>query len=69
MTAGIYHAADGGEVAFLEFRDFAACLYYAADDFVAGYHGVDGVVPFVAGLMQIGVADTAIENVDDYIIG
>jgi hypothetical protein len=69
VTARIYEAADCGEVAFLEFCYFSACLYYSADDFVAGYHGVDGIVPFVAGLMQVGVAYSAIENVDDYIIG
>ena len=68
-AAGIDQAADGGEVAHLEFRDRAADLYDAADDFVAGHHRVDGVVPFVARLVQVGVADAAIEDVDDDVGG
>jgi len=32
---------------------------HAADDFMAGHAGIGGAVPFVAGDMQVRVADSA----------
>ena len=69
VAAGIDHAADRGEIAGLELRHVAANLHDAADDFMAGDHGIDGVPPFVAGLVQVGVADAAVEDLDDHIGG
>ena len=34
----------------------------AADDLVAGDHGIDGVAPLVAGHVQVRVADSAVED-------
>ena len=65
MVAGIEHAADGGEIAFLEILDGATDFGDATDNFVAGNAGVDGghgVLPLVANLMEVGVADAAEEN-------
>ena len=58
-ATGIDHTADGGEVADLELRDFSADGLYGSDNLVAGNHGVNGVVPLVAGLMDVGVANAA----------
>ncbi len=66
-AVGVDHAADGGEIAGLEFLNCGADLGDAADDLVPGNAGIDGghhVVPLVAGLVQVGVADAAEENVD-----
>src|SRR4051812_14848709 len=67
-AAGVNHAADGGEIALFEFRDGTAGLDYASYDFVAGHDGVDRIVPLVARLVEIGVADAAIQDVDHYIV-
>ena len=37
----------------------------AADDLVAGDHGIDCVAPLVAGHVQVRMADAAIEDFDD----
>ena len=66
-AVGVDQAADGGEVAGLEFGDGGADLGDAADDFVAGDAGVDGghdAAPLVAGLVEVGVADAAEEDLD-----
>src|SRR5260370_42480947 len=41
-AVGVHHAADRGEVTALELGDCGAALRASADDFVAGYAGVDG---------------------------
>ena len=63
-AAGIHHAADGGDVAFLEFFDVRAGLDDAADDFVAGHAGISRrvPVPFIARDVDVGVADAAEKN-------
>jgi len=40
-----------------------------ADDLVARDHGKDRSTPFVAGLVDVGMANTAIENVDRHVVG
>ena len=48
----------------LNFVDGVADGGDAADDLVAGNHGIDGVAPLVAGHVQVRVADAAVENLD-----
>ena len=68
MAAGIDHAADGGEIAGLEPGHTGADLDHPADDLVAGHHRIERIAPVVAGLMQVGMADAAIENVDLHVV-
>ncbi len=46
----------------LEFRCGFAGGDDAANNLVAGDHGIDGVAPLVAGHVEIGVADSAVED-------
>ncbi len=63
-AAGIDHASDGGEVALLEKGRFGASLGYPADNFMSRKARVDRIMPFVAGLMKVGMANAAIDNFD-----
>ena len=58
-AAGINHAADGNMVARLEFGDIPANLRHLADNLMTGHARVDGIVPFVAPRVQVGMANTA----------
>jgi hypothetical protein len=64
-AVGVHQAADCGEVAGLELGYRGADLCDAAHDFMAGNAGVHGrheTAPLVAGLVEIGVADPAEED-------
>jgi hypothetical protein len=63
-AAGIYHASHRGKVAGLEFRDAVANTGHTAHDFVTRHAWINGIVPFVARLMEIGMTNAAKENVD-----
>ena len=68
---GIDQAANSGEVAGSEFFYRGADLSDAADDFVPGNAGISGGhegFPFVADGMKVGVAYTAKENFDLYVV-
>ena len=67
-AVGINHAADGGEVAFLEFAHLGAGLDHAADNLVTGHDRISCVGPFVARGVQVGVANAAVEDVDLYVL-
>ena len=67
-AAGIHHAADGGDVAFLEFFDLHASFGYASDDFMAGHARIGGALPFVADDVQVRVADAAEKNLDLHVV-
>jgi len=67
FAAGIDHAADADMVADPEGGDLRADLDHAPDDLMAGHHGIDGRVPFVARGMKIGVADAAVEDFDPHV--
>ncbi len=69
LATGVDQAADGGGVAYFEFGDGGAYGGYFADDLVAGDHGVHGVAPLVAGLVDVGVADAAELDVDEDVVG
>ncbi len=61
-AAGIDHAADTGEVTRLERGHRLADANDLADDLMAGDTGINGVRPFVPGLVQIRMADAAVED-------
>ena len=69
VVAGVDHAADADEVADLVQGDGGAGLRDAADDFVSGHAGVDGVGPLVFDLVDVGVTDAAEEDVDEDLVG
>jgi hypothetical protein len=58
------HAADAGQVTLAKPRDGAADADNLPDDLVPGDAGVDRVLPLVTGLVQIRMADAAIQNLN-----
>src|SRR5262249_51949549 len=58
------HAADTGIVAGLELLDVGADGDYPPDDFVPGHHRENLGAPVGLHLVQIGVADAAVEDFD-----
>jgi catalase (peroxidase I) len=63
-AAGVNHAADADQIAYFVFSDIRTDGGNFAYDFVAGHQGVNGNAPFVAGLMDVGMAHAAVENLD-----
>jgi hypothetical protein len=63
-AARVHHATDGGNVAFLEFFDLRAGFHDASEDFVAGDARISGALPFVAGDVEVRMADAAEKNLD-----
>jgi hypothetical protein len=53
LTAGIYEASYGCEIAFFKLCYMAACFGYPAYNFMTWHHGVYGVAPFIARLVNI----------------
>ena len=64
LRATIHHAADPDGIAYLEAGNAGADGADTADDLVAGNARELGDMPFVAGRMQVGMADAAIKDVD-----
>ena len=67
LAAGIDQAADGGQIAFLEFADLRPNLANAADDFMTGNSRIGGwhkAGPLVAHGVQVGMAHAAVQNLD-----
>jgi hypothetical protein len=56
FPAGIDKASDADKFAGLEFCYPLAGFNYTPNDFVPWHHGVDRAPPFVADLMDIGMA-------------
>jgi len=66
-AVGVDHAAHGGKIADLELLHRRADFGDAADDLVSGDAWVDRgkkLSPLIADLVQIGMADPAVENVN-----
>src|SRR6185312_1539562 len=63
-AAGVDHTPDGRELPFFELGDLLADPDHPPDDFVARYDRVDGGLPLVPGLVQVGMAHAAIEDLD-----
>src|SRR5438876_8267112 len=63
-AARIHHAPHGTQVTGPELGNAGADSSDAADNLMARHAGINCVVPFIPGLMQIGVTDPAVENFD-----
>src|SRR5690606_5215525 len=61
-------AADPHQIAHLIPRHLRAARTHAADDFMARHTGESGAGPFGTYLVQVRVADAAIEDVDLHIM-
>ena len=69
---GIDEASDANEVADFELGDLRAHLGDATNDFMAGHAGINGrhhSVPFIAGLMQVRMANATEEEFDLHVAG
>src|ERR1700679_3110659 len=64
LMARIDEGADAHSVTDLILRHFAADRANHAGDLVTGNHWKDGTAPLIAGLMNIGMANAAILDVD-----
>ena len=69
FAAGIDEAADADDVALVPLADMVADRGDTAHDLVPGHHGEDRAAPFVAGLVNVGMANAAIEDVDQDLVG
>jgi hypothetical protein len=61
-VARIHHAPHRGQVTWFEFGDAIARALNAADNLMARHAGINGVVPFIPDMVQVRVADPAVEN-------
>jgi len=68
MLAAIDQAADRDRIADLKAGDRAAYLDHTADDLVAGHDGIHAPAPIVAGLVKVGVADAAVQDLHHDIV-
>lgn len=64
IQIGSDHAADSGEITDFELRDFVADFFDSADNFMSWHRRIFGVVPFVSGEVDIGMADAAVKDLD-----
>ena len=69
MPAAIDQAANANQIANLEFRDLVPRRGDASDNFMSGHERIVRRAPFVAGHVNVGVADPAIQDVDLHIGG
>ena len=65
--ARIHHTADSNEIALFKFSDIETGFGNAADDFMPRNTRINGVMPFVARLVKIGMANATIEYFDTHI--
>src|ERR1019366_7926217 len=66
-AAGIHQAADAGQIACGELRDGGTDLNHPPDDLVSRHDGILRHAPVVVHLMYVGVANAAIEDLDENI--
>jgi hypothetical protein len=64
VLAAVDHATDTGQIADFEAFDVGPDGRDFTDDFMTGYRGVQRVVPFIAGGVQIRMAYAAKQDVD-----
>ena len=69
VPAGVDHATDADQFADRETAHRVADAGDPADDLVSRHQRVQAVVPFVARLMKVRVADAAVEDVDHQVVG
>jgi hypothetical protein len=63
-AAAVDHAADADDVAFLKLDRACADPRHPAHDLVAGQTGIDGVLPLVLHLVNVRMADAAVEHLE-----
>ena len=68
-AAGVDHAADADQIADFVLGDIRTDGGNFADDLVARHQRVNGNAPLVAGLMDVGMAHAAVENLDRDVVG
>ncbi|MNF85278.1 hypothetical protein D3C84_676660 [compost metagenome] len=68
-TARVDHAADTDQIADLMPGDIRTHGGHFANDLVARHQRINGNAPFVACLMDVRVADAAVENLDGHVVG
>ncbi|VVO45046.1 hypothetical protein PS726_06512 [Pseudomonas fluorescens] len=67
-AARVDHAANTDQVADFVLGDIRTDGSNFAYDFVAGHQRVNGNAPLVASLMDVGMADAAVENLDGNVV-
>ncbi len=68
-AARVDHAANPDQIAYFVLGDIRTDRGDFADDLVAGHKRVNGNAPFVARLVDVGVANAAVENLDRHVVG
>ncbi|MNK68775.1 hypothetical protein D3C87_881510 [compost metagenome] len=69
LPAGIHQAAHADRIADLPLRHRRPDAGNRPHDLVAGHHGVARAAPLVLHLMQVRVADPAVPDVDQHVVG
>src|SRR5271154_6161341 len=57
ISTRINKTSDTDQVADCKFFDLVACLDHPPNDFMPWHHGIDRASPFIASLMNVGMAD------------
>ena len=68
VAAGIDKTTNSNVVTNFELADFVADRSDDACDFVSGNHREDAFSPFITNLMYVGVADTAVLDLDQDVV-
>lgn len=68
MAAGVHHAYHRDGIAGLKPGYSGANTEHTTDDLVTGHYRIMGIVPVIASLVQVGMTDTALVNIDHHII-
>src|SRR5690606_18326361 len=69
MLTAIDHAANACKIAHFKLADVGAHCGYAADNFMTRNRWIQGVLPLIADGVQVGMAHTAEQDFDLYIVG
>ena len=65
FPARIHHAAYSSEISGLEFTDGRTYTAYFAHNFMSRNHRIESVAPFIASLVNIGMADSTKLNIEE----
>src|SRR5437660_10564671 len=68
-STGIHYCANAGEFADFESLHLGPDACHASDNFMPRDHGKNRAAPLVPRLMDVRVADAAVENLDEHIVG
>ena len=69
LPARIHQATHSRQIAFFEFLNSRAHLCYSAHYLVSGHHRVKSCSPIVVNLVDVGMANAAIQNLNYDIFG